>query len=419
MSARGQTIQDALSNLSFNDKDKNSNNSRGVFQLLPPTSSLPIPSASASSVRRLCPIPADVSLYTKVLASIPRSIFDKMMFKMQLEQRQIDMESSEIILEYTQISDIDEIQQRRKKDLVYEDHFNPTILNMAKNRFFSFDKLKKVCKKYESKSSLNEHIKRSHHTYKYFVEKKGLSEDEALGCAFAIAFYTGSKQAIDDGNQYYEINRASSVIARKGNGEAVANVNEKDMKDSTFILYYLIHGLAHIPYHWGICSQAIFLNDEQLGEYEPGSLVSWFQFSSSMERHNAPPHFTERSNTFFKIYSATGRSIKNFSIFEEEEEEVLFLPHSTFLVVDHTLSFNGKKHFINLRQVELGLSEYSVLWVDDHIFSEKWQSKGHMEMAATCSLNINVHFVPNVFSFVSSQICDVIMKNQLRMQEYG
>jgi hypothetical protein len=47
-----------------------------------------------------------------------------------------------------------------------------------------------------------------------------------------------------------------------------------------------------------------------------------------------------------------------------------------------------------MRQIELGLSDLSVLWVDDKIFVENWENKGHMESAAARALNANVHFIP-------------------------
>jgi hypothetical protein len=60
-----------------------------------------------------------------------------------------------------------------------------------------------------------------------------------------------------------------------------------------------------------------------------------------------------------------------------------------------------------MRQVELGFSKWSVLWVDDHIFEEKWENKRHMEKAASRALNQNVHFMPksntdNAISFLKS-----------------
>ena len=96
-------------------------------------------------------------------------------------------------------------------------------------------------------------------------------------------------------------------------------------------------------------------------------------------------------NTHFIIYSLTGRSIRQFSIFPNEDE-ILFLPHSVFLVFKHLQVQN--KHYIHMRQIELGFCQLSVLWVDDHIFDEKWENKEHMEYASTRSLNNNVHFIP-------------------------
>ena len=398
-SGRNRTWSQELADLRISDDSENeaAQNTTSAFQRSRPSPLSRQKTATGSRPRELFPIPNDIqttdkSLFSRIIAAIPRSSFEKMLFKMQVEQRQIDMESSETLIEHIEIRNTDELIQRRKRDLVYEDNFNPTILEMAANRVFCYEKLKAVCGKYESPLSVQEHITCAERTKDVFVGK-GLLDDDARACAFAIAFYTGSQYTGDGDNQYKGINRASSVIARKSNGEAVCNIDKNDMKDSTIILYYLIRGLSHIPFFWGVCSRAVVLSDEQLREYEPGALMSWFQFSSSMKGANAPPHFVKRSNTFFTIYSATGRAIQDFSVFPDEQE-VLFLPHSTFLIVNHTMSYDGSKHFIALRQVELGLSEYSVLWVDDHIFAEKWQSKSHMELAATRSLNINVHFIP-------------------------
>jgi transposase-like protein len=47
-----------------------------------------------------------------------------------------------------------------------------------------------------------------------------------------------------------------------------------------------------------------------------------------------------------------------------------------------------------MRQVELGLCKWSVLWVDDRIFNENWENKKHMEYAAVKALDLNVHFIP-------------------------
>ncbi|CAF1480142.1 unnamed protein product, partial [Adineta steineri] len=69
-----------------------------------------------------------------------------------------------------------------------------------------------------------------------------------------------------------------------------------------------------------------------------------------------------------------------------------------------------------MRQVELGLSAWSVLWVDDNIFNPEWENKEHMEYAAAKELNKNVHFIPkssteNALSFLRSPFGQ-ILKNR-------
>ncbi|CAF2069734.1 unnamed protein product [Rotaria magnacalcarata] len=49
-----------------------------------------------------------------------------------------------------------------------------------------------------------------------------------------------------------------------------------------------------------------------------------------------------------------------------------------------------------MRQIEFGLCQHSVMWVDDHIFDDKWQNKFHMETTAKSITNINVHFIPKI-----------------------
>jgi hypothetical protein len=299
-----------------------------------------------------------------------------------IRQHEFHEEDSEYLLEYVSITTSGtDLIKNRKKDIVYEDHFNQAVVNMIGDRKFSYDRLVKVCSKYENETNLQEHISSSDKKWKYF--QKRMDENTARAVAFAIAFYTGS--------QSYGINRSASVIARKSNGEALAIIKDGDLEDASIILYYLVRGLVHIPYYWGVTARAINLTEEELKSYVPGALVTWLQFSSSTKGYDAGTEFTKDRNTQFIIHSLTGRSIQEFSIFPIEDE-ILFLPHSTFLVIDHRL--DKDKHFIYIRQIELGLCQLSVLWVDDHIFDEKWETKEHMQRASTRSLNDNVHFIP-------------------------
>jgi hypothetical protein len=309
----------------------------------------------------------------------------------QAEYAVLNSEEVESILEHVVLKGkTEQLEDQRKSHFVYEDNFNSSLIGMMESGS-SFEKLKGVCRKYEKKEGvdvdtvMNEHEQRVNESYPYFC-KKNLSPDEAKALAFSISFYTGTKSEA--------CNRGASLIARKSNGQAIEGYSEDEINEAAIILYYLVKSLSHIPFYWGYVTRACQLTFDELSIYIPGSLITWIQFSSSKKGKKAMDSdaFKDR-NTLFKIFSLTGRPIKQFSNYPEEDE-VLFLPHSTFLVFNHKIYYGDRKHVIYMRQVELGLCEWSVLWVDDQIFDDKWENKLHMEYAAVKALDMNVHFIP-------------------------
>ncbi|CAM4811565.1 unnamed protein product [Rotaria magnacalcarata] len=301
----------------------------------------------------------------------------------------MECENVEFIIEHIVLRyNSEELLDARNEHFVYEDNFNGALTSFI-TETASLQKLRKICRYYENRRGINvdnviaEHDARAASSSKYFLEK-GLSKDESLAAAFAISFYTGSKSEA--------CSRGASLIARQ------------------------MKALSQIPYYWGYVTRACQLKDDELEMYAAGALITWIQFSSSKKGKKAANNgdFSNR-NTFFKIYSLTGRPIQPFSNYPEEDE-VLFLPHSTFLVFKHSASHHGRQHTIYMRQVELGLSAWSVLWVDDNIFNTKWENKAHMEFAAAKELNKNVHFIPkssteNALSFLRSPFGQ-ILKNR-------
>ncbi|CAF3891669.1 unnamed protein product [Rotaria sp. Silwood1] len=60
-----------------------------------------------------------------------------------------------------------------------------------------------------------------------------------------------------------------------------------------------------------------------------------------------------------------------------------------------------------MRQVELGLSTSSILWVDDQIFQDNWNNTGYMIYAETKDMKKNIRFIQksntnNALSFLRS-----------------
>ncbi|CAF1124651.1 unnamed protein product [Rotaria sp. Silwood1] len=325
----------------------------------------------------------------------------------------MECENVEFILEHITLQhNSEELLDARNEHFVYEDNFNSALSSFIAETA-SLQKLVKICRYYENRRGINvdnviaEHNARATSSSSYFVEK-GLSQNEALAAAFAVSFYTGSKSEA--------CSRGASLIARQSNGVVIDDKTVQELSEASIILYYLVKALSHIPYYWGYVTRACELKDDELKLYTAGALITWIQFSSSKKGKKVATNadFSGR-NTFFKIYSLTGRPIQQFSNYPEEDE-VLFLPHSTFLVFKHTISHHGSQHTIYMRQVELGLSAWSVLWVDDNIFNSKWENKAHMEYAAAKELNKNVHFIPkssteNALSFLRSPFGQ-ILKNR-------
>ncbi|UJR18536.1 hypothetical protein I4U23_005443 [Adineta vaga] len=374
-----QALKETLSHRIVESEEKISNENFTTIENNPPTSSSEDKNRKKHQVfMEILGIPTDQLLSSEMNCSIEK-------------------EESENILEQISIKKRgQEWLQIRRNDLVYEDHLNSSFTKMIEEENYSYEKLLIACRKYEQNDDIDIHKQSSEKNFDFFI-KKNLSEDDARAVAFAIAFYTGSKS-----NE--TIKRSASLVARTSNGEIFQNFNGKNWKEAIIILYYLAKGLANIPYYWGVSTRSINLTDAALKFYKIGSLITWLQFSSSRKGYEPWKYFSNR-NTYFIIYSLTGRCIKQFSIFPEEDE-ILFLPHSIFLVLDHKIN-DENQHMIYLRQVELGFCERSILWIDDHIFDSEWENKSHMERASTRSLNFNVHFIPkssskNALSFLRS-----------------
>ena len=138
--------------------------------------------------------------------------------------------------------------------------------------------------------------------------------------------------------------------------------------------------LRNLPYYWGYCVRYITLNDDTAAIYEPGSVITWMEFSSTKKGSEAASSFSNR-NCKFIIWSIKGRHIARFSNYGEVEDEVLFTPFTRLLVIKREHS--DGQYVIHLREVELGLTTKGLplLWVDDNILGKEFEMKAMMEEA--------------------------------------
>ena len=277
--------------------------------------------------------------------------------------------------------------------------FLTTIERILKDQYSDSNDVKTLSKYFQQ--SVEENPERT----KYF-ELRGLSKEEAYCCALALSYYTGK----DGTSTSHDINRRASGILRFG-------LKDQSLQDDFQIIYYfLMKALSCIPYFWGKCIRAAKLENNEVLRYEVGTVVSWIQFSSTNASEKPAVHFEGR-NTYFYIYSLTGRNIQQFSNFSNSENEVLLPPYSTFLVCKKEVSREGKT-YIYLRQIDIGMNKNAIMWVDDQIFNEEWENKMLMEkFTSDEGFQNNLHIIPKIstetaISFLESPLGKYFKQNK-------
>lgn len=243
-------------------------------------------------------------------------------------------------LEYTQLyQDEATLFGKREEYAVIEDDFGPILEKRLKDGPKpSFDTLRSACEELDKSSAI--HYKKSKETYRYFTDRR-IPEQDARAYAMAIAFYSGEYSAL--------ASTAANYVIRKERTMAELYTDDENLNShAVMVLYYLIKGLSHIDFYWGVVTRYVQLDTEDAKDYRPGEIVTWLQFSSADKGGKNMRYFSQR-NTVFKIASLTGRAIQQFSNCGEEEDEVLFLPHSSFLIC-HVIESQPQRQ-IFMRQV--------------------------------------------------------------------
>jgi hypothetical protein len=238
-----------------------------------------------------------------------------------------------------------QLLQKREEYAVVEDDFGPTLSQMLiRGKKPSFTNLVAACRKFDQEDYIQLHLMTTETSYRHFLAKN-INEDEAKAYAFAIAFYTGAYSEM--------ISLNANIFARRWQRNKATNAENVQVDDNAaMIMFYLIKGLSHINFYWGRVVRYVKLNEKDLKDYKSGEIITWLQFSSSDkgdDKNDKHLKYFKERNTKFIIHSLTGRSIKDYSNCSQDEDEVLFLPHSTFLVC-HTEVIN-RKNIIYMRQV--------------------------------------------------------------------
>jgi len=102
-------------------------------------------------------------------------------------------------------------------------------------------------------------------------------------------------------------------------------------------IFYLTKSLKLIDPFAGLVYRGI---DSQISDYQPGKTIIWPAFSSSTQDPKVAIKFLKgKSGTLFLINAKTPRSIAKYSTINTEQE-VLFLPNSSFKIIHQVSGAN-------------------------------------------------------------------------------
>ena len=294
-----------------------------------------------------------------------------------LNYYQISDPNSEKLLQYVIWEDY------RQKNSYQNCIIKDSDFYLSVNNKYSLEDLKRSIKNFtNSTKEYNWHINQMNSNYTK-MKSSNLSTDEKKACALVLSYYTGAKDNSDRSS------RNESVLIR-GQNNFTKIEKWSDGKQFYPVLYYISKALANIPFYWGFTVRCVDVESSVLQLYQPGTVITWLQFSSSKIGTVPAPYFKKR-NTWFYIYSFSSREISQFSIYSTEKE-ALYLPFSHFLVFKR--EYKNGKNLIYMRQIEIGLYINNVVWVDDNILNANWENKGLMERAY--SLKRDLKIIPKI-----------------------
>lgn len=311
----------------------------------------------------------DVTLkrYCTISGKIPKIYADK------LKNYDISDPYTERFLEYCKWEDY------RKKNAYHNCIAKGSDYYLSVKTKYTLDDLKNAIRNFaENDVEYPWHISQMNEKYKE-MKTNILSIEEKKGCALALSYYTGFKGNSDRSS------RNTNVLIR---GQNLFTKIEKwnDGKQFYPVLYFLTKALANLPFYWGYTVRCVDTNKEILKRYEPGTVITWLQFSSSKIGKEPAPGFSGR-NTWFHIYSFSSREISQFSIYSTEKE-ALYSPFSHFLVFKK--EYRNDKTMIYMRQIEIGLYINNIIWTDDNILNSNWENKDLMEKAYSIKRDLKI-----------------------------
>ena len=190
-------------------------------------------------------------------------------YAQRLKNSEISDPNTEKILEYCIWEDY------RKKNSYQNCIAKDSDFYLSVENKYNFEDLQRSIKHFTSsdKTEFPWHIEQMNKNYKN-MKTNNLSIDEKKACALVLSYYTGKKDNSDRSS------RNESVLIR---GQNLFTKIEKWNDGKLFypVLYYLSKALANLPFYWGYTVRCVDMTNDCLSDYQPGTVITWLQFSSS------------------------------------------------------------------------------------------------------------------------------------------
>ena len=318
--------------------------------------------------------------------------------------------NSEKVLEYCQWEDYRNLSEYKNSIVKNSDYYRIVASS------YNLNDLENSISKFTTSKQYYWHLDQMNKNWKKMKNER-LSENEKKACALVLSYYTGYKDNSDRSS------RNVSVLIR---GLNCSDIVKKWNDGEHFypVIYYLTKAISCLPFYWGHTLRCVNLTKKQALSYQPGTVVTWMQWSSSKIGKKPAGSFAKR-NTWFYIYSFSSREISQFSVYSDEKE-ALYPPFSHFLVFKNEIRNN--RHHIYMRQIEIGLYPNNIIWVDDNILNSDWENKSLMEVAyynskilkiiPKISTETAMAFIKSFKSFINSKTTNYkIMSDMTRKNE--
>ena len=187
----------------------------------------------------------------------------------RLEDCDISDPSTERFLEFCNWEDY------HKKDSYNNCVAKDSVYYSSRGKKYDLDNLKNAILnfiEYDSEQ-YRWHIEMMKQNYIHMKTDK-LSIEEKQACALVLSYYTGYKNNSD------RLNRNMNVISRGLNEYSTKN-NWSDGEKYFPLIYFMSKALENLPLYWGYTVRCIDMEENILNDYQPGTVITWFGYSSS------------------------------------------------------------------------------------------------------------------------------------------